>query len=115
MHFFIVFIYFITIGTFVVFTNVSRHLNETGMSEEELVEYLTSNALVVLVPGSHKYFGSSAAGHIRQLVATSEEVSSEAPSAQNRTGVEYAYLEERNLQRNNCWRKKEGRGMGLNG
>ncbi|CAB9526781.1 Bifunctional aspartate aminotransferase and glutamate/aspartate-prephenate aminotransferase [Seminavis robusta] len=65
-------------GTFVVFANVSSYLEKSGMNEEELVEYLKVETKVALVPGSPRFFGPSAAGHIRISVATSEAVLEEA-------------------------------------
>jgi aspartate/methionine/tyrosine aminotransferase len=61
-------------GTFVCFANVSYYLKKSGLDEASLVDYLMKNFKIALVPGSPRFFGPSAAGHIRLSVATSRKI-----------------------------------------
>ena len=60
-------------GTFVLFPDLSSY----GRTSAELVEYLRAEHRVALVPGSPRFFGPGAAGHIRISTATSRGILSE--------------------------------------
>ena len=57
-------------GTFVLFPDISSF----GMEPETLVDLLCQHHGVALVPGSPKFFGPGAQGHIRLSFATSREI-----------------------------------------
>jgi aspartate/methionine/tyrosine aminotransferase len=61
-------------ATFVLFANIA----ETGIAEEELARRIEHIARVRVVPGSPRWFGASAAGHLRFSLATTREVLDEA-------------------------------------
>ncbi|MFM1867860.1 MAG: hypothetical protein RL591_1268 [Planctomycetota bacterium] len=61
-------------ATFVLFANIA----ETGIPEEELARRIEHVARVRVVPGSPRWFGQSAAGHLRLSLATTREVLDEA-------------------------------------
>lgn len=61
-------------ATFVLFANVVA----TGIAEDELARRIEHVARVRVVPGSPRWFGSSAAGHLRFSLATTREVLDEA-------------------------------------
>ena len=61
-------------ATFVVFPRVVG----TGWEPEALVAHLRREARVATVPGSPRWFGPGAAGHIRLALATSRDVLQEA-------------------------------------
>lgn len=63
-------------ATFVLFLDV----RDTGLAEEELASRLERLARVKVVPGSPRWFGPGAAGHIRLSLATTREVLDEALS-----------------------------------
>lgn len=63
-------------ATFVVFPNIVG----TGLEAEALVARLRAEAKVALVPGSPRWFGPGAAGHVRLALATSRIVLEEALS-----------------------------------
>ena len=65
-------------GTFVVFPDVSAVLRSLGMDEHALAERIHEEARVALVPGSPRFFGPGAAGHLRLSLATSRGLLSEA-------------------------------------
>jgi bifunctional pyridoxal-dependent enzyme with beta-cystathionase and maltose regulon repressor activities len=58
----------------VLFANIA----ETGIPEEELARRIEHVARVRVVPGSPRWFGQSAAGHLRLSLATTREVLDEA-------------------------------------
>ena len=60
-------------GTFVLFADVSTH----GIAPERLVERLQKEHRVALVPGSPRFFGPGADGHLRISYATSRALLSE--------------------------------------
>ncbi|XMB65986.1 pyridoxal phosphate-dependent aminotransferase [Mycoplasmatota bacterium zrk1] len=57
-------------ATYLVFPNIS----ETGMTSEVFVERLKEEAKLAVVPGTAKFFGPGAEGHIRICYATSFEI-----------------------------------------
>jgi len=61
-------------ATFVLFCDIRG----TGLGEEELAVRIEREARVRVVPGSPRWFGSGAAGHIRLSLATTREVLDEA-------------------------------------
>lgn len=61
-------------ATFVLLLDV----RSTGLAEEELAARLEHAARVKVVPGSPRWFGPGAAGHIRLSLATTREVLEEA-------------------------------------
>jgi len=61
-------------ATFVLFVD----LRGTGIPEDELVERIERIARVRVVPGSPRWFGAGAAGHIRLSLATTESVLDDA-------------------------------------
>ena len=61
-------------GTFVLFFKISG----TGLSEEVLAERIETYARVRVVPGSPRWFGAGAAGHIRLSLATTRAVLDDA-------------------------------------
>lgn len=63
-------------ATFVLFADISA----TGIPAEVLAERLESLARVKVVPGSPRWFGEGARGHIRLSLATSEAILDEALS-----------------------------------
>lgn len=63
-------------ATFVLFLDVRA----TGLDETTIAERLERVAKVKVVPGSPRWFGEGAAGHVRLSLATSEEILDEALS-----------------------------------
>ena len=61
-------------ATFVVFANITA----TGIDESELAQRIEHHAKVKVVPGSPRWFGTAAAGHIRLSLATTHEILDEA-------------------------------------
>jgi len=61
-------------ATFVLFANVQA----TAIAEDELARRIERIARVRVVPGSPRWFGNGAAGHIRLSLATTREVLDEA-------------------------------------
>ncbi len=61
-------------GTYLLFPNIKKF----GLSSEEMAIYLLENANVAVVPGSAKWFGPGAEGHIRICFSTSIELMTEA-------------------------------------
>ena len=61
-------------ATFVLFADISA----TGLGEDALAERIERHARVRVVPGSPRWFGAGAAGHIRLSLATTEAVLDEA-------------------------------------
>jgi aspartate/methionine/tyrosine aminotransferase len=57
-------------GTYVLFPRVDHH----GLAPEALVERLLQRQRVALVPGSPRWFGPGAAGHLRLVFSTSEGI-----------------------------------------
>lgn len=60
-------------ATFMLFPNIEQ----TGMGSEEFSDYLLKQHRLAVVPGSPKYFGPGAEGHVRICFSTSREVLSE--------------------------------------
>ncbi len=61
-------------ATFVLFPDISK----TGWSAEALSEHLRQYAKVAVVPGSERWFGPGAIGHIRLSLATTRDILDEA-------------------------------------
>jgi len=61
-------------ATFLLFPDISG----TGMGSEALVEYLQKEVKLALVPGTSKFFGPGAEGHLRICLSTSHEILEEA-------------------------------------
>ncbi|MFK8008217.1 MAG: pyridoxal phosphate-dependent aminotransferase [Saprospiraceae bacterium] len=61
-------------GTYLLFPNIKNF----GLSSEEMALYLLENAKVAVIPGSVKWFGPGAEGHIRICFSTSMELMIEA-------------------------------------
>ena len=61
-------------GTYLLFPNIKKF----GLSSKEVTLYLLENAKVAVVPGSTKWFGPGAEGHIRICFSTSMELMVEA-------------------------------------
>ncbi|MFM7261046.1 MAG: pyridoxal phosphate-dependent aminotransferase [bacterium] len=61
-------------ATFILFADVSA----TGVGEDELARRIERISRVRVVPGSPRWFGTAAAGHIRLSLATTHEVLDEA-------------------------------------
>jgi bifunctional pyridoxal-dependent enzyme with beta-cystathionase and maltose regulon repressor activities len=61
-------------ATFVLFVDVSQ----TGVAEDELSRRIEQRARVRVVPGSPRWFGPGAAGHIRLSLATTSSILDEA-------------------------------------
>ena len=61
-------------ATFVLFINIRG----TGLGEDVVAERIERLARVRVVPGSPRWFGSGAAGHVRLSLATTERVLDEA-------------------------------------
>jgi aspartate/methionine/tyrosine aminotransferase len=61
-------------ATFVLFIDIRG----TGIAEDELSERIERLARVRVVPGSPRWFGAGAAGHVRLSLATTEAVLDEA-------------------------------------
>jgi aspartate/methionine/tyrosine aminotransferase len=57
-------------ATFLLFPDISA----TGMDSAALVEYLEKEVRLALVPGTPKFFGPGAAGHVRICLSTSEGI-----------------------------------------
>lgn len=57
-------------ATFIIFPNITG----TGLDSASLVEYLEKEVNLALVPGTPKFFGPGAEGHIRICLSTSHEV-----------------------------------------
>ncbi|EJL73722.1 pyridoxal phosphate-dependent aminotransferase [Chryseobacterium populi] len=56
-------------ATFVIFPKI-----ENGLSSEEFTEYVLHHGKVAVVPGSERWFGKGAEGHIRICFSTSQEI-----------------------------------------
>lgn len=61
-------------ATFVLFCDIT----DTGVGEDELAQRIERHARVQVVPGSPRWFGAGAAGHIRLSLATTHAVLDEA-------------------------------------
>ena len=61
-------------ATFVLFADISR----TGIAEDVLAARIEQHARVRVVPGSPRWFGAGAAGHVRLSLATTRGVLDEA-------------------------------------
>ncbi|HRD75561.1 MAG TPA: aminotransferase class I/II-fold pyridoxal phosphate-dependent enzyme [Hyphomicrobiaceae bacterium] len=61
-------------GTFVAFPDVSR----LALGQDDVVERLAREFRIALVPGSPRFFGPGAAGHVRLSLATSRAILDEA-------------------------------------
>ena len=70
-------------GTYVLFPRVDHH----GLSAEALVERLLHRQRLAVVPGSPRWFGPGAAGHLRLVFSTSEAILREG-LARLRRGLE---------------------------
>ncbi len=57
-------------ATFLVFPNIEK----TGYSSQEIADKLMEEAKLAIVPGTEKFFGEGAEGHIRICLATSKEI-----------------------------------------
>jgi aspartate/methionine/tyrosine aminotransferase len=57
-------------GTYVLFPNIASY----GLSSLEMVETLSRQARVALVPGTSAFFGPGSEGHVRICFATSHEI-----------------------------------------
>ena len=53
-------------------------ITDTGMDSQSFANYLQNQYKLAVVPGTEKFFGPGAAGHIRVCLATSHEVLEEA-------------------------------------
>lgn len=56
-------------ATFVIFPKI-----ENGLLSEEFTEYVLNHGKVAIVPGSERWFGKGAEGHIRICFSTSQEI-----------------------------------------
>ncbi|MDM1554118.1 pyridoxal phosphate-dependent aminotransferase [Chryseobacterium indologenes] len=56
-------------ATFVVFPKI-----ENGMSSDQFVQHVLQHGKVAIVPGSERWFGKGAEGHIRICFSTSKEI-----------------------------------------
>jgi aspartate/methionine/tyrosine aminotransferase len=70
-------------GTYVLFPRVDHH----GLSPEALVARLQERQRLAVVPGSPRWFGPGAAGHLRLVFSTSEAILREG-LARLRRGLE---------------------------
>jgi len=70
-------------GTYVLFPRVEHH----GLSPEALTQRLLERQRVAVVPGSPRWFGPGAAGHLRLVLSTSEPILREG-LARLRRGLE---------------------------
>jgi aspartate/methionine/tyrosine aminotransferase len=70
-------------GTYVLFPRVNHH----GLSAEALAERLLQRQRLAVVPGSPRWFGPGAAGHLRLVFSTSEAILTEG-LARLRRGLE---------------------------
>lgn len=61
-------------ATFLLFPDITA----TGLDSAALVEYLEKEVMLALVPGTPKFFGPGAAGHVRICLSTSSGVLKEA-------------------------------------
>lgn len=57
-------------ATYLLFPNIEN----TGMSSQEFVDFMEEKAKLALVPGTDKFFGPGAEGHVRICIATSFEI-----------------------------------------
>lgn len=57
-------------ATFIIFPDISA----TGMDSEKFCDFLTENVKLALVPGTPRFFGPGAAGHVRICLATSHQI-----------------------------------------
>lgn len=57
-------------ATFLLFPDITG----TGMDSEALVQFIEKEEKLALVPGSPKFFGQGAAGHMRICLSTSHEI-----------------------------------------
>ena len=73
-------------GTYTLFPRVNHH----GLSPEALVERLRDRHRVAVVPGSPRWFGPGAAGHLRLVFSTSEAILREGLARLERGLVELA-------------------------
>jgi aspartate/methionine/tyrosine aminotransferase len=64
-------------ATYVVFPQIKPEAMRCGESIEMLVERIRSEHKVAVVPGSPRWFGEGAAGHVRLCFATSEGILAE--------------------------------------
>ena len=46
----------------------------TGKSSQEFADFMMENARLAIVPGTDKFFGPGAEGHVRICIATSREI-----------------------------------------
>jgi aspartate/methionine/tyrosine aminotransferase len=77
-------------GTYVLFPRVEHH----GLSPEELTQRLLERHRVAVVPGSPRWFGPGAAGHLRLVLSTSEPILREGLGRLRRGLEELEELEE---------------------
>jgi hypothetical protein len=73
-------------GTYTLFPRVNHH----GLSPEALVERLRDRHRVAVVPGSPRWFGPGAEGHLRLVFSTSEAILREGLARLERGLVELA-------------------------
>jgi len=59
-------------ATFVIFPKI-----ENGMSSDEFAQHVLKEGKVAIVPGSERWFGKGAEGHIRICFSTSQEILTE--------------------------------------
>jgi aspartate/methionine/tyrosine aminotransferase len=59
-------------ATFVIFPKI-----ENGMSSEAFAQHVLQQGKVAIVPGSERWFGKGAEGHIRICFSTSRELLTE--------------------------------------
>ena len=57
-------------STYLLFPDIT----ETGMNSQEFCEFVEKNARLALVPGTEKFFGPGAEGHVRICFATSRGI-----------------------------------------
>ena len=57
-------------ATYLMFPDISS----TGMRSEELTAHLLDKAKLAIVPGSKRFFGPGAEGHVRICIATSRGI-----------------------------------------
>ena len=64
-------------ATYVIFPKIKPEAMRSGESIEMLVDRIKSERRVAIVPGSPRWFGEGAAGHVRLCFATSEGILAE--------------------------------------
>jgi aspartate/methionine/tyrosine aminotransferase len=64
-------------ATYVFFPKIKPETTRSGESIEMLVDRIKSECKVAIVPGSPRWFGEGAAGHVRLCFATSEGILAE--------------------------------------